>query len=189
MVKMNQMYRRSAGLSRINPLSQEFFASSSVNEDVVSSFSARRHPAAFTLQENTHIYVQLDRLLSHPTGFYLVRPMWFFFFFFYFYIIAECVFNVEKYVAKLPFWRQNGGKWAAPATPQINTVCLCVSCRRPHPTKLPLKSRYKKQIPFTHQISLKRDKLHCYRKTCSHQRNERRGSSAANPSTEINYPS
>lgn len=46
----------------------------------------------------------------------------------------------------------------------------------PTTAQLPPSLRYKQQIPFTHQISLKRDKLHCYRKTCSHQRNERRGS-------------
>lgn len=47
----------------------------------------------------------------------------------------------------------------------------------------------KAQIPFTHQILHKWDKLHCYRKTCSHQSSGRRGSSAANLSAEINYPS
>lgn len=66
------------------------------------------------------------------------------------------------------------GRQTAPL--QINTACICISCGRPHPAKLPPSLRYKKQIPFTHQISLKRDKLHCYRKTCSHQRNEKRGS-------------
>lgn len=49
------------------------------------------------------------------------------------------------------------------------TLCICISCHPPPPSL-----RYKKQIPFTHQISLKRDKLHCYRKTCSHQSNEER---------------
>lgn len=78
MVKRDQRYRRPTSLSRINPLSRVFFASSSVSEDVVSSFSGHRHPAALTLPENTLIHFDLDRLFSHPAGFHLVRPMFFF---------------------------------------------------------------------------------------------------------------